>query len=195
MKKWSFASIILIILISGCAVPQPPSDIPPPAEDSGKLPSTYGPLARNNKSIQAIKELFQKVEALRKAERFTELGLIQSIKKSSRFSPVAISGCDLEVLKVFVNANWAPVIVTKSPVGPRHVRVLIGYDDSTQRVTLIEPIEYAPAIIGYDDFSKQWDDTQKTCLLVFSENPGKDRIHNTLRRYLPEKMKSLNIAY
>jgi hypothetical protein len=196
MKNWFFVSIVFIVLVfSGCAVTlPPPSETSPVAEESGKFPSTYGPLGKNHKSIQTVNELFQRVETLRKADRFTEAEL-QSVKKVSRFSPIIVSGCDLEVLKAFVATNWAPVIVARSPVGPKHVRVVVGYDDSSQRITLVEPMEYAPAVISYEDFLKQWDDPQKTCLLVFSENPGKDRIENALRKYLPEKMKSLSVVY
>ena len=44
-----------------------------------------------------IKEVFQQIESLRKANRFTESEL-QAITRASRFAPIAISGCDPETL-------------------------------------------------------------------------------------------------
>ncbi len=195
MKQRFFIFLVFVIFVfAGCALPPPPSsETSPVAEESNKLPSSYGPLIKNHKSIQITKGVFLRVESLNKAERFTESEL-QAITRVSRFAPIAFSGCDLEVLKIFVAQSWAPVVATISPVGPKHVRVVIGYDDSTQRVTLVEPTVYAPAVIGYDEFSKQWDDPQKTCLLVFSEYMGAQRIENVLKRYLPEeKLKSIRI--
>lgn len=197
MKQIFAFLICVVILHSGCAM-QPTTTTTPatPAsvtEESQKLPSSYGPLSKNHRSIQEIGEVFQKVESLRKADRLTVSDL-QAITRATRFSPIMVSGCDLEVLKIFVASNWAPVVITRSPVGPKHVKVVVKYDDSSEQLTVVEPLGYAPAVFRYSEFTQQWDDPQKSCLLVFSEYVGTQRVENVLRKYLSkEKIDSLRI--
>ena len=77
------------------------------------------------------------------------------------------------------------MVVIKSPVGPKHVRVVMGYSDSMNQITLADPRNFAEAKLKYEAFIKQWDDPRKSCLLVFSHNVGVDRIRSVLKKYLP----------
>ena len=187
--------LCIAIICAGCAAMQPvshpsPAVTPEPAVEEPKgLPGSYGPFDRNHRAMLPLGEAFRSVEVLRRAETFTPSEL-KAITGKTRFSPAAVSGCDLEVLKAFVASNWSPVVVITSPVGPKHTRAVIGYDDSAQQITLIDPVnlkQAAQANLEYSDFSKQWDDPQKTCLLVFSEGIGEQRIRTTLKKYLPEE--------
>ena len=194
--------LCIAIICAGCAAMQPVSQpttavTPEPAvEEPEGLPGSHGPFDRNHRAMRPLGEAFRAVEVLRRAESFTPSEL-KAITAKTRFSPAAVSGCDLEVLKAFVASNWSPVVVITSPVGPKHIRAVIGYDDSAQRITLIDPVnlkQAAQANLEYSDFSKQWDDTQKTCLLVSSQGIGEQRIKTTLKKYLPEeKVDSLEI--
>jgi hypothetical protein len=169
---------------------------PTAAESSAELPGSHGPLGRNHRAMRPVEEAFRSVAPLRKAERFT-ISELKAIARETRLSPVAISGCDLEVLKIFAASNWVPVVVIRSPVGPKHVWSVVGYDDSTEQLILIDPAKLAQASqasLDYSEFSKQWDDPQKTCLLIFSQRVGVDKIKSVLKKYLPEeKVDSIQI--
>jgi hypothetical protein len=194
--------LCIAIICAGCAAMQPVSQPStavtpePAAEEPEGLPGSHGPFNRNHRAMRPLEEAFRSVEVLRRAESFTPSEL-RAITSKTRFSPASVSGCDLEVLKAFVASNWSPVVVITSPVGPKHIRAVIGYDDSAQRITLIDPVnlkQAAQANLEYSDFSKQWDDPQKTCLLVSSQGIGEQRIKATLKKHLPEeKVESLVI--
>lgn len=159
------------------------------AEESVTLPGSYGTQGRNQKAMRPVEAAFRDVALLRKAEHFT-LSELKAITNATRLAPMAVSECDLEVVKIFIASGWAPVVIIRSPVGPKHVRAVIGYDDSTEQVILIDPVNYKQASlarVAYSEFSKQWDDPQKTCLLVFSEYVGEARIKNVLMKYLSEE--------
>jgi hypothetical protein len=140
-----------------------------------------------------VEDAFRTTAALRETRRFTP-SIINAIAGASRFSPVVVSGCDLKVLKVFVASDWVPVVILSSPVGPKHARAVVGYDDSAERLTLVDPITYAKPQLVYREFLKQWDDPQKTCLLVFAHYVGAGTTRSVLSRYLSEeKVKSISI--
>jgi len=201
MKRQVLAFLIcMIIICAGCAMeaapPRQDTISAPVAEESTALPGSYGTEGRNHKAMRPVEAAFREVRILRTAERFT-LSELKAITNATRLAPLAVSGCDLEVIKIFVAASWAPVVFVRSPVGPKHVRAVIGYDDSEERVILIDPANYTKAPLArveYSDFAKRWDDPQKTCLLMFPEHVGEARIRNVLKQYLSEeKMNSIQI--
>jgi len=151
-----------------------------------ELPAKHGPLGRQHRSMQVVKEVFQTVEPLRRATRLT-VAAIRPLAGNSRFSAVLASQCDLEILKVFVASDWAPAVVITSPVGPKHVRAVVGYDDIAEIVILTDPMNYAKQRIKYSDFLKQWDDPRKSCVLISSRRVSVDIIKSTLRIYLTEE--------
>ena len=108
---------------------------------------------------------------------------------------VVVANCDLEVLKAIVAMDVAPIVITRSPVGAKHIRAVVEYNDSTERITLIDPLDYAETRFSYSEFLKQWDDPQDACLLIFPQRAVIPRtIEIALSRYLPlEKIDSLNI--
>ena len=166
-----------------------------PAKPATELPRAHGPLGREHRSMQLVKEVFTTVESLRKARRFT-VAELQPIVKTTRYSAVLVSKCDLEVIKALVASDMAPVVITRSPVGPKHVRVVVGYDDAAERIILTDPVNYTEARLQYQEFSKQWDDPRKSCLLVLSlqNRVSVDRIKSKLREYLSrEKADSIVI--
>ena len=72
---------------------------------------------------------------------------------------------------------------------------MVGYDDSIERLVLIDPINYAVARFGYSEFCSQWDDPQNACLLVFPQRVALlETVRSCLDRYLPEeKVESISI--
>ena len=157
------------------------------SEPAAELPGSHAPLGRKHRVMQLVEEVFRIVEPLRKATRFT-VAELQSIVRATSYSPVLVSKCDLETLKVFSASSWAPVVIITSPVGPKHVRAVVGYDDATGRISLTDPVSYTVARLEYSEFSKQWDDPQKTCLLIFSSRQGNtDKISSALKKYLTEE--------
>jgi len=197
-----FACIAFVC--SGCSYveePSPPATIsaPVPAEPeelgSGvEIPSSYDPPGRNDIEVRRVQNVFSSVPSLRQAEYFSASQL-QAVASRADFSSVVVSGCDLEVLRVFIASDWIPVVVMQSPVGPKHIRALVGYDDSTERLVLIDPVNYAEMRLGYSEFSEQWTDPQDACLLIFPQRVVlEDTIKAVLTRYLPEeKVESISI--
>lgn len=197
------------VLGSGCAknVAPPPSDdvVPvfpePTAEEPGlmgsgvDIPTSHGPMDQNDKEVRRVREVFRSVASQVHSHQYFKPSQLQGVLKGLRVSPVVVSRCDLEVLKIFVASDWVPVVVTQSPVGPKHIRAIVGYDDSTERLVLIDPINYAEMRFGYSEFSEQWNDPERECLLIFSQRVVyKETIGGVLARYLPEeKVKSLSI--
>ena len=202
MERRILAILVCVaVACAGCAMEAaPPSQdaTPAPAAEESviTLPDSYGTQGRNHRAMRSVEGAFRNVSLLRKVDRFT-LSELKAITKATRFAPMAVSGCDLEVLKIFVASGWAPVVSIRSPVGPKHVRAVIGYDDSTERVILVDPVNYTQAPLAkvkYADFSKQWVDPQKTCLLVLSKYIGEASIRIALKNYLSEeRMKSIHI--
>lgn len=192
----------------------------PGAEDSDSLgaketlPSSYGPFYRYDRPVRNVQKVLSQVAAMAWIRQYrawilqtedgrTPIGILeeytastlQVMTKDSPFSTVLVSGSDLEVLKAFVASDIAPVVITRSPIGPKHIRALVGYDDTTERLVVIDPIYYAKARFDYSEFCSQWDDPQNACLLVFPQSVVlPETVRNCLARYLPEeKVESISI--
>lgn len=211
MGRWVLAFFVCIAVVcSGCArnvTPPPPADFVPtfpdtPAtEEAGPLgsgveiPSSHGPLDRNDIAVRRIREVFRSVASQITSHQYFSASQFQAVIGRLRVSPVVVSKCDLQVLKIFVASDWVPIVVIQSPVGPKHIRALVGYDDSTERLVLIDPINYAEMTFGYSEFSDQWTDPQDACLLVFPQRVVlEDTIKRVLIRYLPEeKVESISV--
>lgn len=192
--------ICIAVVCSGCAVKsasqQDAHEVRVSAAESRRPPTAYGPFERKHRALRPVEEAFRVVELLKRADRFT-VSHLKAIVRKTQFSPMLVSGCDREVLKILVASDWAPVVVIRSPVGPKHIRAIVGYDDPTERIVLIDPVNLAQAPqarLKYSDFSRQWDDPQKTCLLVLSRDIGVNRVRMVLKKYLTEeKVKSIVI--
>jgi len=185
--------ICLAIVCSGCAMKTATSgttavSTPTVTSDSSKPVPEFPPLyvSRGRKAMRPVEEVFRSVESLRKTKRLT-VAVLKPITKTTRFSAMLLSQCDLETLKVLVLSGYAPVVIIKSPVGPKHVRAVVGYDDMDGVLTLADPVNYAEAKLQYSEFSKQWDDPRKACLLVSARKGSVNTIKSALRTYLSEE--------
>lgn len=200
--------VFIVIVCSGCVSNvTPPSDdaVPvfsdPAAEESGSvdsdrtLPSSYSPIDRNDVNKVALRRIQDAFRNVARGTAQLSASRLQAITSGRGLSIVSISGCDLEVLKALVASDWVPVVVIRSPVGPEHIRALVGYDDSAERLILIDPINFAEARLEYSDFSKQWVDPQNACLLVFPQRVViEGTVERALANYLPEeKVKSVSV--
>ena len=177
----------LTIVCSGCAMESGTNTISTPAavESASELPRMYGPLERQHRAMRPAEEVFARIESMRKLTRLT-VGELKSVRNAG-LSGVLISQCDLEVLKGLIASDLAPVVIVRSPVGPKHVRVVAGYDDGRGQIILVDPINFTTKTrLAYSKFSQQWDDPQKTCLLIFRRG-SVDTIKGDLRKYLPEE--------
>ena len=182
--------ICLAVVFSGCAMESRTSgtttiSTPAAVESASELPRMYGPLERQHRAMRPVEEAFIRIGSLRKSTRFTVADL-KSIKEI-RLSAALVSRCDLSVLKGLIASDWVPVVIIRSPVGPKHIRVVAGYDDDREEVILIDPMDFiTKARLAYSEFSQQWDDPEKTCLLIFRRG-SVDIIKGDLRKYLPEE--------
>ena len=197
MKQRVLAAFIvcLAVVYSGCAqtgnftatttTPTPTAVESDSSKSLQELPRMYGPLDRRHKAMRPAEEVFIRVKSMRKLTRLTAAEL-KPIRNAG-FSGVLISKGDLETLKALIASDWAPVVIIKSPAGPKRVRVVAGYDDDRGQIILLDPINFTTqARLEYSAFSKQWDDPQAACLLIFYRG-AVDTIKNDLKRYLPEE--------
>ena len=186
--------ICLAVVFSGCAMEPGTSgtttiSTPAAVERASELPSMYGPLERQHRSMRPVEEAFIRLESLRSLKRLTaaELKPIKNIGLSG----VLVSQCNLSALKGLIASDRAPVVIIRSPVGPKHTRVVAGYDDDRGQIILVDPVNFTTkARLTYSEFSKQWDDPQKACLLIFRGGSGSgvaNMIKNELRKYLTGK--------
>ncbi|MBD3184563.1 hypothetical protein GF312_19940 [Candidatus Poribacteria bacterium] len=160
----------------------------PVEKESHELTEVYGPLERTHRALRPIEAVFRDIQAVRNANRFT-LSELKAITGSTNFKPLALSGCNINAVKILLAKDWVPVVIIRTPTGRKHIRAIIGYDDNNSRITLIDVLnlkQASKANISYSDFDKQWDDPRKTCLLIFSDYIGKQRIEFALRKHLSE---------
>jgi len=201
--KWYISAffVCMAILFSGCSMKTTETAITPtsttmesdPIKPVEGLPDLYGTFNKSHRSMRPVEQAFMRKEDLSKAKRFTA-SEIKSIR-SLNLSAVILSGCNMKILKTLVASDWVPVVILTSPVGPKHVRAVVGYDNAAQRMIVTDPVNYSNAMLKYSDFTKQWKDPKATCLLIFSEYRGNvDKIKNDLKKYLPaERVDSIQI--
>ena len=170
---------------SGTTTISTPAAVKPASE----LPSMYGPLERQHRSMRPVEEAFIRLESLRELKRLT-VAELKPIKNLG-LSAALVSRCNLSAIKSLIASDRVPVVIIRSPIGPKHVRVVAGYDDDRGQIILIDPIGFTTkARLTYSEFSKQWDDPQKACLLIFRggrSSGSADTIKNDLRKYLTGK--------
>jgi hypothetical protein len=181
-------------VVLGIDVPFPVSDeirdaaISKPVSQDAKRPppESHGPFYPYSKSVRNLREALSQIMRGRIMRQFSASEL-QVMAQVSRYSAVVVSRCDLEVLKALVASDFVPVVITRSPVGQKHIRAMIEYDDSAERLTLLDPMHYAKQRFSYSEFSRQWDDPQDACLLIFPHRIASGTIRLSLTRYLPIK--------
>ncbi|MFC1717178.1 RNA polymerase sigma factor [Candidatus Poribacteria bacterium] len=164
------------------------------ADSSKKTPpSSYGPFYQYDRMIKNAQEVLRSVYDRGNIEQYSASAL-QAITRRSPYSRVVVAECDLEVLKALLTMDVAPVVIMRSPVGAKHIRAIVEYDDSTEQLTLIDPVNHAKMRFSYSEFSRQWDDPQDACLLIFPRRTAAETIRISLTRYLPpDKIESISI--
>ena len=101
-----------------------------------------------------------------------------------------ISNCDLDILKAFVAAGWAPVVLLH---GERQPWVLVGYDDADEEIRLtnianapsqtIDPKRLSKREVPYSDFDRAW--SSGKCMLVEPGLAFTDvKVRSILSKYL-----------
>ncbi len=209
MKTWiKMISICFMVAFWGCAkllappatTTQQPAVTPQQQETqatSTTIPSSYTPGEENLSRIRHATEVYANITSLKTAETFTVVQL-RDIATKSHFTGVLISKSDIDVVKALVASNWVPIIIIKSPVGPKHARLVIGYDDSSKRFILADPQDKGEKVnqieMEYSEFTKLWEDPDKNCLLISAQRVSEMNIKGTLGKYLPkEKVDALVI--
>jgi len=158
------------------------------APQAAKLPVSYAPGAGNSSRLTQAAEAFRVVPSLNSADTFTVVHS-RDIASKSHFNSAVVSKCDQDVIKAFVAANWVPAIVVDSPVGPKHIRFVIGYDDSSKKMILNDPVDVGESKqidMDYSEFAKLWSDPQKTCLIISAQRVNEVNIKEVLGKYLPK---------
>ncbi len=206
MKTWIFIiSLSLMVVFLGCAkLLHPPSVTQQTAPQqqkteakTAKIPGSYAPGTENLSRIRHATEVYGNIPSLKTADSFTIVQL-RDIATKSHFTGVLISKSDIDVIKALVANNWVPMIIVNSPVGGKHARLVIGYNDDAKRLILADPQDRSEQInqieTEYTEFSKLWEDPQKTCLLISAQRINEMDIKNKLGAFLPkEKIDALVI--
>lgn len=208
MKTWIIMfSMCLMVAFLGCAklleqpaTTQQTTTTPQQQETKAtteKMPSSYVPITENLIRIKHATEVFADITSLKTAESFGAVQL-RDIATKSHFTGVLISKSDIDVLKALVAANWVPMLIINTPAGPKHARLVIGYNDNTKRIILADPQDKSEKInqieMEYSEFTKLWEDPQKACILISAQRITEMNIKSTLEKYLPkEKVDTLVI--
>jgi hypothetical protein len=208
--KWIYA-LLALLLIVGCAsvktAPQAtpkidakaPETISQPTADKsgsseiGKLPKSYMPEAQNINNARRVAAAFREVQSLKMAKSINFL-IFRDINAKG-YSSAMLTRCDFDIIKAFVAYGWAPAVILRSPTGLEHLRTVIGYNDPPEELTLVDPMEtigppepgaLKQMKLSYTDFTKMWNDQQKSCLLLFSQYTDESLIKNALWQFLPK---------
>lgn len=148
-----------------------------------EIPKSYKPMGQHEKGVQLIKEAFITLPYLRSVISFNDMHVRDLANLAYLFATVE-SQCSLERIKSFIASGLPPVLSTKSQIGARHIRVIIGYDDSKNQLIATDPINYRQIKISYDSLVKLWVDPQKTCLLIHYQYDNDKRLINPMKRLL-----------
>lgn len=209
MRTWTIIiPMCLVVAFLGCAkllapysaTTQQSATVPQQQETKpaiAKIPNSYTPGTENLSRIRHATEVFGIIPSLKTADSFTVVQL-RDIATKSHFTGASISKSDIDVIKALVAINWVPIIIVNSPVGGKHARLVIGYNDDTKRLILADPQDKGKQVnqieMEYTEFSNLWEDPQKTCLLISAQRINEMDIKNKLGLYLPkEKVDTLVI--
>ena len=97
--------VCVTVIYSGCAGGS--------VKSTANLQGSYGPLEQDDEVIGQIDEVFKKTPAMRRFGQFT-IPNLRAIARKTHLEPVAVSRCDLEVLRIFIASDWIPILVGKS---------------------------------------------------------------------------------
>lgn len=156
----------------GCAAHTTPSSATADVADvisaeSDALPTAYGPLTRHQRGVRIAEEMTAKVTSLRGGNQFIGPELLAAATKT-RYLVFELVTNDPVQLKHCVAADLAPLVVLRSPVGPKHLRALVGYDDVSARFYLMVPDSSRTRLeLSYEDFQQQWDAGGNVSLLIY----------------------------
>ena len=195
------ALLVLCILLNGCG-PAPGKRYIPSASTSGAgtaVPRTTSASARS--SLPRAAEVESARLPLPKAI-FKNQPIHHSIEdfyarvKRQDDHISLVSNCDFDVLKAFIAAGWAPVVLLRYG-GPVQFWALVGYDDSDEQIQLTNIARAHSGTndlkrqrirrLPYSDFAMKWSDRRfaRRCMLVA---PGlaftEAKVRSVLVKYL-----------
>ena len=185
--------IFIAVVFSGCASVK--TSQPGPGDrradfqtPTGTLPDSYGPIEMTEEKLNPLEAVCRGFARLEMSPRFS-IPELRALARETHVSPVSISKCDVKVLKALIATNWTPIVVLRSPVGPKRTCwAVIGYDDLGEELILLDPInEGRKTRMKYPKVFNLWADPQKTCLLVFSRYVGQERVKRALKECFSEQ--------
>ncbi len=133
-------------------------------------------LFRNEPNVTRLEDLYGKTR-----------GQVQNLS--------VVSNCNLEVLKAFVAAGWAPVILSRRS-GKGHLTTVMQYDDADQQIQIGNPLgarrkglqSRGGRRLTYSQFEKEWTTgSRRTCVLITPKKLNEVSIHAALEKYLPKE--------
>jgi hypothetical protein len=199
MKQF-FCMILLLsaIFYLGCSAKTVP--IAPPQQSSpvvsaesipAKLPSL---LTLDINKARQVAGVYREFDTQKIIAGFNP-SMIRNIFAKTQYTGVFLSRCDIDVLRTLVASGWAPSVIIQAPTGLKHIRIIIGYNDPPERLTLvdfIDPKRLMQLDEGYAEFTKQWDN--QTCV-VFDRNVSESGVKFALEKYLSsDKVASIGIT-
>jgi hypothetical protein len=133
-----------------------------------------------------IQEIFENAQSLKRSLQFN-LPELRAIGRATRQAPVAVTKCNIRVLSALIASDWVPMVIFGAPAGRRRFVAVVGYDSSTEELTIVDSVGYARTKVKYPEFLRRWASPNKTCLLMFSRYVGDNAIRAALKKYLPEE--------
>ena len=176
-RKLLIVLVCIAALCSGCAssIKQTPT-----------LPVSYGPLDHDKEVMDKLQEVFENAQSLKRNLRLN-LPELRAIGRATRQAPVAVTKCNIRMLSAFIASDWVPMVIFGVPAGRRRFVAVVGYDSSTEELTIVDSLGYARTKVKYPEFFRRWVSPDKTCLLMFSRYVGDSAIKAALKKYLPEE--------
>ena len=199
------ASILaLSILLVSCGPPPQTGKLPPiPSANRSRPASTSTPTKTRTASATGALPAAAAIDVTKKPllkalfrnePNVTRLEDLYGKTRGQVQNLSVVSNCNLEVLKAFVAAGWAPVILSRRS-GKGHLTTVMQYDDADQKIQIGNPLSArrkgaeprGGRMLSYPEFEKEWvTGSGNACVLITPRRLHDVEIHAALKKYLPE---------
>ena len=186
-------TLVLCVLLISCAAPTREQRLPiPSAEPSSStspspltsrpsatasLPSTAA-IDFTGLNLQRI--IFQTQPHINRID-----DLYGTTKTQIRHLSV-VSNCDVDILKGFVAAGWAPIVLLQyGNERQRRLWTMVEYDEEAEQIWLVDPATRETRYMPYADFGRKWAvASARKCVLALPGKLTEAKLHSVLAKYL-----------
>ena len=97
-----------------------------------------------------------------------------------------ISNSSLDILKAFVAAGWAPVVMVQLQGRKPEILPMSAYSDHSNEVFLQNPVNLSQRRVSYENFQMYWAASSRNkCILITPRQLTEANVREKLRKYLP----------